>query len=58
MSLFSFYRISKPSEEKVPADKVMPTYKSLRRKTFWGVTAAYSLYFPPGYLNGVVFIWL
>ena len=45
MSLFSFYRISKPSEEKVPADKVMPTYKSLRRKTFWGVTAAYSLYY-------------
>ena len=45
MSLFSFYRISKPSAEKVPADKVAPTYKSLRRKTFWGVTAAYSLYY-------------
>ena len=45
MSLFSFYRISKPSAEKVPADKVVSTYKSLRRKTFWGVTAAYSLYY-------------
>ena len=45
MSLFSFYRISKPSAEKVPADKVASTYKSLRRKTFWGVTAAYSLYY-------------
>ena len=45
MSLFSFYRISKPSAEKVPADKVASAYKSLRRKTFWGVTAAYSLYY-------------
>ena len=45
MSLFSFYRISKPSAEKVPADKVASTYKSLRRKTFWGVTSAYSLYY-------------
>ena len=45
MSLFSFYRISKPSAEKVPAESVASTYKSLRRKTFWGVTAAYSLYY-------------
>ena len=45
MSLFSFYRISKPSAEKVPAENVASTYKSLRRKTFWGVTAAYSLYY-------------
>ena len=45
MSLFSFYRISKPSTEKVPAEQVASTYKSLRRKTFWGVTAAYSLYY-------------
>jgi OPA family sugar phosphate sensor protein UhpC-like MFS transporter len=45
MSLFSFYRISKPSAEKVSAENVASTYKSLRRKTFWGVTAAYSLYY-------------
>lgn len=45
MSLFSFYRISKPSAEKVPAEKVASTYKSLRNKTFWGVTIAYSLYY-------------
>ena len=45
MSLFSFYRISKPSAEKVPAENVASTYKSLRRKTVWGVTAAYSLYY-------------
>ena len=45
MSLYSFYRISKPSAEKVPAEKVTSIYKSLRNKTFWGVTIAYSLYY-------------
>ena len=45
MSLYSFYRISKPSAEKVPQDRVDQTYRSLRRKTFWGVTVAYSLYY-------------
>ena len=45
MSLFSFYRISKPSAEKVPDDRVQETYKSLRSKTFWGATVAYSLYY-------------
>ena len=45
MSMFSFYRISKPSAEKVPADKVSSTYKTLRNRTFWGVTIAYSLYY-------------
>ena len=45
MSLYSFYRISKPSAEKVPQDRVDQTYMSLRRKTFWGVTLAYSLYY-------------
>ena len=45
MSLFSFYRISKPSAEMVPAEKVASTYKSLRNTTFWGVTIAYSLYY-------------
>ncbi len=45
MSLYSFYRISKPSEAKVPEDRVDETYKSLRNRTFWGVTMAYSLYY-------------
>jgi OPA family sugar phosphate sensor protein UhpC-like MFS transporter len=45
MGLYSFYRISKPSAEKVPQDRVNQTYRSLRRKTFWGVTVAYSLYY-------------
>ena len=45
MSLFSFYRISKPSAEKVPQEHVAQTYKSLRRRTFWGATIAYSLYY-------------
>ncbi len=45
MSLYSFYRISKPSAEKVPQERIESTYKSLRRKTFWGATVAYSLYY-------------
>lgn len=45
MSLYSFYRISKPSAEKVPAEQVVDTYKSLRAKTFWGALVAYSLYY-------------
>ena len=45
MGLYSFYRISKPSAEKVPEEKVASTYKSLRNKTFWGATIAYSLYY-------------
>ena len=45
MSLFSFYRISKPSADKVPEENIDSTYKSLRSKTFWGATIAYSLYY-------------
>ena len=45
MSLYSYYRISKPSAEKVPEGKVEATYKSLRNRTFWGATMAYSLYY-------------
>ena len=45
MSLYSFYRISKPSADKVPDNQVQDTYKSLRSKTFWGATIAYSLYY-------------
>ena len=45
MGLYSFFRISKPSEEQVAAEKMDSTYKSLRNKTFWGATVAYSLYY-------------
>ena len=45
MGLYSFYRISKPSAEQVAPEKVDSTYKSIRNKTFWGVTVAYSLYY-------------
>ena len=45
MSLYSFYRISKPSTDKVPDQEVQSTYKSLRNRTFWGATVAYSLYY-------------
>ncbi len=45
MSLYSYYRISKPSAGKVPAGEIEGAYKSLRNRTFWGVTIAYSLYY-------------
>ncbi len=45
MGLYSFYRISKPSKETVSPEKVKETYKSLRNRTFWGATIAYSLYY-------------
>lgn len=45
MGLYTFYRISKQSADKVEPDKVDQTYISLRRRTFWGATIAYSLYY-------------
>ncbi len=45
MSLYSYFRISKPSEEKVPESQVQSRYKSLRNRTFWAATIAYSLYY-------------
>ena len=45
MGLYTFYRISKPSAETVGPDKVEASYKSLRSRTFWGATIAYSLYY-------------
>lgn len=45
MSLYTYFRISKPSVAKVPEDKVADTYMSLRNRTFWGATIAYSLYY-------------
>ncbi len=45
MSLYSYFRISKPAREKVPADEIGAEYRKLRSRTFWGATAAYSLYY-------------
>lgn len=45
MGLYTFYRISKPSADTVDPDKVEASYKSLRSRTFWGATIAYSLYY-------------
>ena len=54
MSLYTFFRISKPSMEKVPDDKVRETYRKLRNNTFWGATAAYSLFYLCRLSMGVV----
>lgn len=45
MGLYSFYRISKPSADKVPEAKVHSRYIMLRRQTFWATVIAYSLYY-------------
>lgn len=45
MGLYSFYRISKPSADKLPQEAVPETYGILRRRTFWGAAVAYSLYY-------------
>ena len=54
MSLFSFYRISKPSAETVAEEKIGSTYKTLRNQTFWGITIAYSLFYLCRLSMGVV----
>ena len=54
MSLYSLYRVSKPSGIEVPKDEVKETYKRLRNRTFWGVTAAYSLFYLCRLSMGVV----
>lgn len=45
MSLYTYFRISKPSAWKVADEDIDTTYKKLRNRTFWGATAAYSLYY-------------
>ena len=54
MSLYSYFRISKPRAEKVPAAEVEGTYRRLRSRTFWGVTVAYTLYYVCRMTLGVV----
>lgn len=45
MSLRSFFRISDPSSETVPEERVHEEYLKRRNRTFWGVTGAYALYY-------------
>lgn len=54
MGLYSFYRISKPSKETVHQERVAGEYKRLRSQTFWGATAAYSLFYLCRLSMGVV----
>ncbi|MBO4760412.1 MAG: MFS transporter [Bacteroidales bacterium] len=42
---YRYFRISKPSAERVPQEEVDSTYKKLRTQTFWGVTVAYSFFY-------------
>ena len=53
-SFYSFFRISKPSAAKIPQAEVLPRYRSLRRRTFWGATAAYCLFYVCRMTLGVV----
>ena len=54
MGLYKVYRISKPSKETVAESEVRGQYKTLRNRTFWGATAAYSLFYLCRLSMGVV----
>ncbi len=54
MSLYSYFRISKPRASKVPAGEVDASYRRLRNRTFWSVTVAYTLYYVCRMTLGVV----
>ncbi len=54
MTLYSFYRISKPSGDRIPPERVEGEYRHLRNRTFWGVTGAYALYYVCRMAMGVV----
>ena len=54
MGLYSFYRISKPSGRRVADSDTQNIYKKLRARTFWGATAAYSLFYLCRLSMGVV----
>ena len=53
-SLYAYFRISKPSSERVPSSEEAGRYQSLRRRTFWGVTLAYCLFYVCRMTLGVV----
>lgn len=54
MGLYSFYRVSKPSGATIPEGEVKERYTRLRNRTFWGATAAYSLFYLCRLSMGVV----
>ena len=54
MSLYSYFRISKPRAEKISPAEVPAAYRRFRRRTFWGVTVAYTLYYVCRMTLGVV----
>lgn len=54
MSLYSRYRISKPSAVKVPQAEAAGEFARRRRRTFWAVTAVYALYYVCRMVLGVV----
>ena len=54
MSLYSYFRISKPSLEKIPPERADAEFSRLQRRTFWGVTAAYTMYYICRMTFGVV----
>ena len=54
MSLYSFFRISKPVSAKVPPSSVETEYRRYRSRTFWGVTVVYTLYYVCRMTMGVV----
>ena len=45
MSLYKYFRISKPAPDRVPGDRVDAEYRRLRNRTFWGASVVYSLYY-------------
>ena len=54
MGLYSFYRVSKPARTVIPEGEVKDKYRRLRNRTFWGATAAYSLFYLCRLSMGVV----
>ena len=45
MGIYKFLRISRPAAFQVPEQEIERTYRKVRRSTFVGVTAGYSLYY-------------
>lgn len=54
MGFYSYFRISKPSAARLPSESVPGAYRRLRNQTFWGVTAAYSLFYVCRMTLGIV----
>lgn len=45
MSIFNFFRVSEPSEKKIPEERVNKKYKNWRFQTFLAGTFGYALYY-------------